>query len=245
MSKILIGVMTCHKYRYFNTYHSDGPGGYRVQLIRDTWKNLVPPGVDFKFFYGRSNSTPKEDEVFLDEYDGFYGTTRKVRAMLKYSHDLGYEHLLQLDDDVFIDVPAMLKSDFANYDYHGCATKMINGVNWPGGSEVPFTFVCNFAVWFSRRSMEILSKADPGYTDFEKDFNLQQYLASDNVQKIKWHADLWNGCILSNHGISAHGDDRYVFDVMGGYPIENALAIHVTPRFELMELLYNRVRNQQ
>lgn len=233
--KLLIAVATAHTYRY-SGYHADAPAGMRANLIRETWKTLVPAGVDFKFFYGRGEGTPKEDEVFLDVPDAFFAMPQKVQAIFKYAVENNYDHVFECTDDVFINVPLALTSNFAQYDYVGNALNL-------GNSKVPFKFCSGFAVWYSRRAMELVVKAK--CADYEKEFNLEQYRSSDNVGKVRWHDDLWVGSILSVNGIDPHNDERFLIEVCSDigngppstYSKDKAVAIHVSPRLELMREL--------
>ena len=234
--KILIAVVSCHAYKSCG-YRPKLPSGSRSESIRATWKNLVPDGVDFKFFLGRGPGTPKPDEVFLNVADEFFAAARKVQGIIRYAFEHGYDYVLNCADDVFVNVPAILKSDFVNYDYVGNATN-------PGLSKVPFRFCCGFAMWLSRKAMEIVSKAEVPWSDFEKEFDFEAYKRLDNIGKIPWHDDLWVGQVLSASGIEAHDDEHYIVSVCednGGpstYPLDKAYAVHITPKFELMETLY-------
>jgi len=202
---------------------------------------LVPEGVDLKFFFGRGGDTPKDDEVFLDVHDAFFASTSKVQAILKYAYDNEYDYVLQCDDDVFVNVPLVLASDFAKYDYSGNASN-------PGGSNVPFSFVCNFGVWFSRKAMEHIIRSDVGYSDFDSEFDLEEYRSLSNVDKARWHADLWNGQTLAAYGIVAHHDDNYVIGPgclgCGSFYPElcRAYVVHLAS-IELMHELYRKVTN--
>lgn len=243
--KILIAVVTCHHAKYMG-YHEDSKsrlGGERIGLIRDTWKKKVPQGVDLKFFFGRpgkgQRTRPEPDEVFLDVHDAFFAIPRKTQAILKYALDHGYTHTLVVMDDVWINVPAILQSDFHEHDYLGNARNL-------GNSDVPFKFVSGFAVWFSRKSMEIVASAEVPWRDFDKEFDIDIYKNSTNVEKIQWHDDLWIGQTLAAHGIEAHDDERYVINIAevetglgpaSTYPLDKAFAIHAAPANLMWELV--------
>src|SRR5208282_4680997 len=118
--KILIAVATCHAYRYLGYgSHPDDAGGTRVNIIRETWKKLVPQDVDFKFFYGRGDGVPKDDEIFLDVSDAFFAMPRKIQGIFQWAVNHGYDYVLECTDDVFVNVPNALASDFAKHDYIG------------------------------------------------------------------------------------------------------------------------------
>lgn len=235
--KILIAVATCHAYRYLG-YHADAPGGQRVQLIRETWKRLVPAGVDFKFFYGRGEGTPKEDEIFLDVSDAFYAMPGKIRAIFQYALANGYDYVLECTDDVFVNVPVLLRSkhELAQYDYVGNALNL-------GNSKVPFRFVSGFAVWYSRKAMEIVASAV--CADYDTAFNIEEYRQSDNVGKVKWHDDLWVGSVLAANGIVAQNDERFLIEIWqdigngppSTFPHDKAIALHVSPVLQHMHNL--------
>ena len=244
--KILIACATCHSYKYLG-YHADAPGGTRVKIIRETWKKLIPEGIDFKFFYGRGEGKPKDDEIFLDEADEFFAMPKKVRGICKYAAEHNYDFMFECVDDVFMNVPLILKSDFADYDYTGNALNL-------GNSNVPFRFCSGFAVGYSRKAIEIVANAEVGWTNFDTEFDLQKYQQSDNVGKIKWHDDLWIGSVLSKSGITPHNDERFIIEIWSDigngppsmYPLDNALAVHVSPHVDFMYKLYEmcKIRGQ-
>jgi hypothetical protein len=244
--RILISVVTCHSAKYdgeFESDHFDGPN-HRAELIRETWKNLVPSEIDLKFFYGRGG-VPKEDEIFLDVADEFHALTRKTQSVILYAFERGYDYLLQVTDDVFVN-PALLNFD---KDYSGSIA---------GHPQLPFKFISGFAWIISRRAMKILAETEVEWKDFSE-FNIDEYRKiTSEPDKVKWNDDLWIGRTLFEAGITPQNDPGFAvsipqpkcdipkcpclksYDLVG--ELSKLTAIHITPRFELMEELYERLR---
>lgn len=110
----------------------------RVAALRDTWlKNVT---VDYKIFYGQGGTRPpKEDEVFLDAPDGYQHSSQKLKALVQYALDNGYEYLLKIDDDVFVYWDRLNLNPTADYI---------------GGG--PSGFAAGCAYWLSARPMRLL-----------------------------------------------------------------------------------------
>jgi len=151
--KTLLGIFTCHKYQYCdpNSLIKDWfqrPIVNRVAGVRDTWLKDVT--YDYKFFYGRgSGRLPQPDEVFLDAPDDYLHSTDKLRAVVRYALDNGYDYLLKIDDDVFVYWDRLM-ANVPTSDYHG---------GGPFGGQ-PFGSYCSGAIyWLSRRAMEIVVAA--------------------------------------------------------------------------------------
>ena len=152
--KTLLGIFTCHKYQYCdpNSLIKDWftrPVVNRVAAVRDTWLKDVT--YDYKFFYGKTKAPrqPLPDEVFLDAPDDYLHSTDKLRALVRYALDNGYDQLLKIDDDVFVYWDRLLANAPTN-DYHG---------GGPFGGQ-PFGSYCSGAIyWLSRRAMEIVVSA--------------------------------------------------------------------------------------
>jgi len=161
----MIAVLSCHEYRH------------RADAQRATWLPLVH-GADVRFFLGyKGGRQERPDEEMLTVNDDYELLSYKKRALCQWALDRDYSHVLKIDDDVYLQPERLLASDF-QHDYVG--TRSL------GKSVVPY--FSGFAHWLSRRSMEILAKAEID----------------------DWAEDRWTGKVLHNAGIMPHVDDRYV-----------------------------------
>jgi len=118
--KILIGILGCKRERFMN------------QVIRETWLELLPfvqhryphDQIEYRFFLGRGNEDPQPDEVILDADDSAHGLTEKVQTMFNWSLDRNVDYLYRCDNDTYVCLPRLLRSDFARYNvmnrYGGC-----------------------------------------------------------------------------------------------------------------------------
>jgi hypothetical protein len=223
--RLLVGVTTCHRYEYLdkgNKEHPNGVNTKRVQAIRETWakKNA---GLDIRYFYGRGGCRLEgPNEVFLNVPDDYYHLPEKMQGVFRWALDRGYDGLLKCDDDVFVNLAAFLQSDYQDHDYIG---HVIDN----GG----YRYICGFAYFVSKKSMEIyaaekLDLLDGGNFDHSNE---------------RYAEDKWVGITLGRNGIKSHNDPKYqecVCDVCWkGY--KDQIAVHTTPRNELMYELYPNV----
>jgi hypothetical protein len=73
------------------------------EVIRETWGSRLPEHVDLKFFVGGENCPPlKSDEVWVDAPDTYGLLVYKVREMIRYAFEHGYEYLFLADTDTFV-----------------------------------------------------------------------------------------------------------------------------------------------
>lgn len=142
--KVLIAVITCHKYRE------------RADAQRATWVKDAPPGADIRFFLGKGPAGYKArpDEVVLDVPDDYYALVIKVQAMCRWAHAHGYDYVYKSDDDAYVQVDRLLESGFAAHDYVG----RLRGPS--GGWRAPYA--SGLGYWLSARAMEVLAGARIG-----------------------------------------------------------------------------------
>ncbi len=139
MPKTLIAIMTCHKRLY--TW---------AKAIRETWLPLVPSSADVRFFVGNGDgSYPAADIVPLDCSDLYDDIPEKVRAIMAWSVEHGYDHTLKCDDDVVVKPRALLSSGYQDHDFVGKQNRPLS----------PFPVPMGFNYWLSRRCAEIISKS--------------------------------------------------------------------------------------
>jgi hypothetical protein len=153
--KLLLCIFTCHRYQYSdNNLIKDWftrPVVNRVQAVRDTWLKDVT--CDYKFFYGRSTSRkPLPDEVFLDSPDDYLHSTDKMRALIRYALDNGYERILKADDDIFIYWDRLM-ANIPEGHYAG---------GGPFGGHPPHSYLSGNIYWLTKHAMEILTTCGGG-----------------------------------------------------------------------------------
>jgi len=174
--KLLIAIVSCHSRPGFS------------QLIRETWGPIVK-GADLKFFMGCGPNQPLEDEVVLNCDDSYSGLPDKVRAIVRWSLEHGYDYILKCDDDVVIVPDAMLSSDFHKYDFVGCADPAVK----TGEILTPW----GFCYWLSHRAMELVANAP-----------LPGELGSTHAY-VHNNDEAWVSTVLYVNKIFLHGDERY------------------------------------
>lgn len=190
MNKVLVAVTNCWMYRS------------RQNVIRRTWLQSVPSGVDVKFFVGRPTSKAptrlREDEVFADVDDSYLGLPAKTQAMCRYALEHGYEWLFKADDDVYLRLDRLVASDFASLGHYVGRKRGPSG-HWPA------PYASGFSYWLSRKAMQVIADAK---------------LTDDPAE------DRWVGNTLHAAGIPCTPDYRYV--VMKS--IRNAVSNNEGPR---------------
>lgn len=107
MSRVLIAILSCHKYPE------------RRQAQRDTWlANLR--GADYRFFLGGSESNSwNSDEVYLNCPDIYELLCLKTKAAMRWSSAMAYEFTFKCDDDSFTIPKRLLTSGFEQHAYSG------------------------------------------------------------------------------------------------------------------------------
>jgi hypothetical protein len=141
--KILLAIFSAHKYDYIDPQGLikdwfTRPNVDRVSALRDTWLKDVT--VDYKIFKGRRIGTPLTDEVWLDAPDDYFHSSQKLKALVRYALDQGYDALVKVDDDTFV-LWDRFMANLPTSDYVG------------GG---PSGFAAGCFYWLSRRAMEVV-----------------------------------------------------------------------------------------
>lgn len=142
--KPLLAIFSCHRYDYkFNDPCMKDwfqrPNVDRVSALRDTWLKDVT--IDYKIFYGRGTTRQAlPDEVFLDAPDGYQHSSQKLKALVQYTLDNGYDALIKIDDDCYLHWDRFM-ANLPTSDYVG------------GG---PSGFAAGCFYWLTRRAMEAI-----------------------------------------------------------------------------------------
>ena len=172
--KRMFAIISCHK------------NAQRRDDCRSTWIKDINGVADYKFFLGKGEGTPKDDEVWLDVPDDYDGLPIKVREVCKWVLEQSpeYDYMLKVDDDTYI-FPDRIIMGFEGHDYVG-HHNLTNAIHCRRG------FCSGFAYWLSRKAMKALSYGNP---------------------TIKWE-DQWAGGCLLNSGIVAYDDKRYYIGSM-------------------------------
>jgi hypothetical protein len=140
--------------------------------------------ADAFFFVGRGAPVDDpENIVELNCHDTYMGLPEKVRAIVRWAYDKGYDYVLKCDDDCVLNPVALLDSDYRDHDYTGRA-------NRPPTNIVPCWVPTGFNYWISRKGMECI---------------LDATLPSEGNDDEKWVALLLHG----KSGITLHDDLRY------------------------------------
>lgn len=128
--RLLLAVMTCHRYNYQlgpltqdwlslrNQRCLSQPS--RIASQRATFLASLPAGMDYKIFYGRGGDRdPLPDEVFLECGDSYKDNPEKMWRIARYAIALGYEFLIRIDDDTFIYPERLLELPWQDNHYSG------------------------------------------------------------------------------------------------------------------------------
>ncbi len=181
--KILLAIFSCHSY----VYTADGFRDWftrttvdRVRGIRDSWLKDVTG--DYKFFSGKSlihTRTPLPDEVFLNAPDDYHHSAEKIRALIRYALDNGYDKIFKVDDDCWVYYDRLM-ANVPTADYVGSDRgEPLDGLK--------ADFCPGFSYWISKRAMELLDKSPAGI----------------------WAEDRWLGEALKKQQIRCAFDNRY------------------------------------
>jgi hypothetical protein len=224
--RILFAVVTCHRRTYAaeaQHHIHKNQENTNVAWVKNTWyPDAAGKSVDVRFFYGAGgNRPPLTDEVFLDVGDDYYSLVPKVRAVIQWAYDGGYDWLLKLDDDVYVNVEGTL-AGFVPADYRG--TLREGQVMQYGTSELTCQYACGPAYWLSRRAMKAILDSPIPATPYEdratgymliqagipltESQDLMTCLCKDCLTSprkyIQFHVEepAWRQRFLEKHGIS-------------------------------------------
>lgn len=136
LPKFIVAIVACHNNKA------------KVDELRKTWLPSMYK-VDYKIFYGSgATREPEPDEVFLDVDDGYTGLPAKMKAIYRWVLDHDYEYVCKVDDDVFVEVPRLVRAGWETHAYTGRANHAGNPP-WASGA----------CYWLSQRSMHLIADA--------------------------------------------------------------------------------------
>ena len=146
--KILIAVVTCHKFRS------------RVDAQRETWVKDLQGGADLRFFLGEGGDAEWPDEVILPVRDDYRSLPQKCKLVFQWALDNGYDWCVKIDDDVYLRPERLLAAVPQTGDYVGRHRGPANGH--------PAPYCSGFCYWMSRKAMR--ARIDGGHIeDFNED----------------------------------------------------------------------------
>jgi hypothetical protein len=165
--KVLIAVLTCHRFRS------------RADAVRVTWGKQLsgsrPPSinsrhdVDLRFFLG-GGTAERDDEVILNCGDAYLDLPHKLRAVCQWARAQGYDYIYKSDDDAYVVPGRLLASGFEKHDYCG----RLRGPS--GNFSAPYC--SGFGYWLSARAASILADARPNGDTAEDRYVANTLLAS-------------------------------------------------------------------
>ena len=178
MSRRLIAVVTCGKYSYPDEVsggHKSGENNLRANAVRQTWYRewlcRYADSVDLKFFLGRCDRSPQENEIFLDCGDSYYGLPEKVRKTYDWAYRAGYDFVAKTDDDVFVHMGRML-ANLSDDDYRGFAI------------ESDIRYASGTCYWLSRRAMKLVADAEIPKGEWREDLHCGRVLLNNGIQLV-------------------------------------------------------------
>lgn len=160
------------------------------QACRDTWIGKWKDLADIRFFYGRPVLAGADDEVYLDVPDEYLKLPLKIRQIILWALERGYDRIFKCDDDTYLHIPRLLAS-MDESDYRGRPDSSNRYVHWAQGGA---------GYWLSRHSMEWLATRD-----------LKEWEA-------EWAEDKFVGMALTRGGIGFHPDYRFFDQMYPQYP---------------------------
>lgn len=131
--KVLIAIFSCQRY------------AKRRAALRETWLQDVPGEVDWRFFVGKVRGVGPGLETNLEVlecWDDYGHLCWKMKEMLEWARERGYDYVFKCDDDTFVVPQRLLSSGFDLHDFVGW--------QWPGR---PFPYG-GPGYWLSRRMID-------------------------------------------------------------------------------------------
>jgi hypothetical protein len=195
--KILVAVMGCE------AHAADGT----QQASRSTWVQDVAELGDCRFFIGHGSRPLLADEVRVNAPDTKDAILYKTVELLRWALDHGYDMILKVDTDTYVNVRAILRENYSGIDYVGALVGRIGELY---GDTTLWAFLQGSAQWLSARAARvIIDEVIPNMLRL-----LPETLKFSGVISPHPHSeDLWIGQVLiprvNNNQLRALPDDRY------------------------------------
>lgn len=209
MSKEIIAVITCGKYSYQDELangHRSGQDSARANAVRQTWYRSwlcrYADRIDLKFFLGRCDRSPQENEIFLDCDDSYYGLPEKVRKTYEWCYRAGYGQVFKVDDDVFLYIDRLL-ANLTDDDYRGYAI------------ESDMTYASGTCYQLSRSAVKFVVDAEIPQGEWREDRHVGTVLARNGIKlshEERFHCCHCEHCMTlvpESQRISSHTADPY------------------------------------
>lgn len=199
--KILFAVMSAEHY-IFNGMDT---------LIRDTWAKDAAQYGDFRFFCGRGDTVLPGDYVRVDAPDDKDNLIYKVVEILRWALDHGYDRILKVDIDTFVNCNLMAEQDL-EYDWIGTPLGKLGEMYGKTGA---WSFVQGSAMWLSALAAKIIVR-----DAIHKMNEVREELMNANgiISPYPHSEDLWIGQVLGpcvdgypddEESLTALADTRY------------------------------------
>jgi len=144
--RVFIGIVTAH-------HESRRP---YIESARNGWIREWPQ-EDYKFYFGRGEGRPREDEVWVDCDDTRPYMVEKNQAMFRDALAGGYDFCFRVCDDTRVFPERLQKAGLEDYDYAGCMPAKIQA----GPVKIPMRYLDYMnggcGIWLSRKALEMLA----------------------------------------------------------------------------------------
>jgi len=173
--KILIAITACHKRADYCNYQ------------RGAWVTKIGGPYKHRFFYGAgSHPFNYPDEVQLDVPDDYDNLALKIRAMLTWAYQEGFDAVFKCDDDTYLfpeRLAALKRFDYAGEarEFDGLGSKICSG----GG------------YWLSRRALKAVVTSD-------KKLHYKYFHSNPNPGWRLMQEDWWIATVMKNAGIKSN-----------------------------------------
>jgi len=136
------------------------------QLQRETWGQDAHLLGDLRFFLGRGEVPLQEDEVMLDCGDDLLNLMHKDEEIFRWALRRGYEGILKVDTDSYVNAAEIARQDYSGLDYVGSPTGTLG--EFYAGTEA-YSFLQGSATWFSAKAARIAMNEAVTYMRSMKD----------------------------------------------------------------------------
>jgi hypothetical protein len=164
-----------------------------------------------KFFLGRGERSPQENEIHLDCDDSYYGLPEKVRKTYNWVSRAGYDQVIKVDDDVFLYVDRLLAASTSD-DYRGFAI------------ESDIRYASGTCYQLSNRAMKLVGNAEVPQGEWREDRHVGQVLLNNGIKLADeprfhcCHCDACEETMPQSDRISSHtSDPRQMYRLMETY----------------------------